>query len=158
VAAAEAKRAAEARDRQRRAEEVAAAMDGAPAIVHLGGFRDVARDHLADGSVSLIYTDPPYDRGSLPLYGALALVAQRVLRPGGSLLCYCGQYLLPDILPLMTPHLRFHWFCACIHTGELARMWEYGVVVGWKPILWFTKGQRSVAEKQVFVEDAVRSG
>jgi ParB-like chromosome segregation protein Spo0J len=113
-------------------------------------FRSQA-EGIPDESVSLIFTDPPYDRDSLPLYGDLARIAARVLRPGGSLLCYCGHYLLPDLLPLMTKHLRFWWPCAAAHSGPEARMREYGIVVGWKPILWFVKGTRG--DKETFVRD-----
>jgi SAM-dependent methyltransferase len=122
-----------------------------------GDFREVAR-RLPDGSVSLVFTDPPYVRESLPLFGDLAEVAKRVLRPGGSLLCYCGHYALAEILPLMTRHLSFYWCCACVHSGPQALMRLFGVRVGWKPILWFTNGPRPVHETQDFVSDVVSGG
>jgi DNA methylase len=114
-----------------------------------GDFRDVALT-LADESVSLIFTDPPYARSSLPLYEALAETGARVLRDGASLLCYCGQYLIPDVLNVMTPHLRFWWVCA-VEQNKRAQMREYGVMVHWKPILWLVKGTR--ADTQTFVDD-----
>jgi ParB-like chromosome segregation protein Spo0J len=122
--------------------------------VILGDFREHA-DDIADESVSLIFTDPPYDRKSLDLYGDLAEFGARKLKPGGSLLCYVGHYALPDVLPLMAPHLRFWWECCCQHTGKSARMTEYGIVVGWKPILWFVKETRG--DKGTFVDDIVVS-
>ena len=36
---------------------------------------------IADNSIDLILTDPPYNEESIPLYGELAKLAQRVLKP-----------------------------------------------------------------------------
>lgn len=142
---------------RKRREEAARHKKDRGRFVQQGDFRQ-ASSALEGGSVSLIFTDPPYDRKSVPLYGELARIARRILAPGASLLCYCGQYLLPDILPLMAAHLRYHWCCAVIHTGGLARMREYGVAVGYKPLLWFTNGPRSIADKNLFVSDCITSG
>lgn len=106
-----------------------------------GDFRQ-EMEKLPANSVDLIFTDPPYDRKSLPLYGDLARLAARVLRPGGHLVTYAGHYLLPEIFPLMTD-LEYHWTLAVIHAGRATRMKAYGVSVGWKPLLWFIKGARA---------------
>ena len=113
-------------------------------------------DQIEDDSVELIFTDPPYERNSVELYGDAARIAARVLKPGGSLICYCGQYLVPEIVPMMQKHLRFWWINACVHADQQARMKEYGVIVGWKPMLWFTKGVRG--DRQEFVSDIVSGG
>lgn len=106
---------------------------------------------LPDNSVALIFTDPPYTRESVPVYGQLAEIACRVLMPGGSLLCYCGQYLVPEIYPLMiSERLRPWWIIAISHQKQFARMREYGIVVKWKPILWFVKDHRG---HKGFVDD-----
>ena len=121
----------------------------------LGDFREVAKK-IPDGSVDLIFTDPPYDRETLPLYGEMAEIAANKLVDGGSLICYLGQYQMDKVLQLMTNHLRLWWTLAVIHLGDdLARMREYGVIVKWKPLLWFVKGTRG--DKQTFVMDAVDS-
>ena len=117
-----------------------------------GDFREVAKA-IPDNAVDLIFTDPPYDRKSVSLYGDLAEIGTRVLCEGGSLVCYCGQYLVPDILQRMTPHLRFWWMCAKLHPGDQARMREYGIIVTWKPLLWFVKDTRG--DKSTWVEDSV---
>jgi DNA modification methylase len=117
----------------------------------------VKSDAIANNSVELVFTDPPYDRHSLELYADAARIAARILKPGGSLIAYCGQYLLPDILPLMQQHLKFWWVNACVHSGRSARMKEYGIIVGWKPMLWFVKG-RCRGDKQTFVSDVASGG
>lgn len=46
---------------------------------------------IADNSVDLVFTDPPYNLESLPLYKELGRVAARVLKDDGSLVTYCIQ-------------------------------------------------------------------
>ena len=142
-------KAAARQERIREAEKMGA-VDG---FVH-GDFREVAKT-IAPASVDLIFTDPPYDRKTLPLYGDLARIAADKLVDGGSLICYLGQYQIGEVINLITPHLRLWWTLAVIHTGRSARMNEYGVVVKWKPLLWFVKGTRG--DKLTFVDDLVVS-
>jgi 16S rRNA G966 N2-methylase RsmD len=120
--------------------------------IHLADFRELATI-ITDNSVDLIFTDPPYDKSSLPLYKDLAEIAARVLKPGGSLLTYAGHYLVPNIFKAMSPPLRYWWMCGVEHTGTLARMKEYGIIVNWKPILWFVRDTRHHTED--FVNDWV---
>jgi site-specific DNA-methyltransferase (adenine-specific) len=105
-----------------------------------GDFRTVLAD-LPDQSVSLIFTDPPYDRASVPLYRDLAQLAARVLIDGGSLVCYAGQYALPEVFPRMTPWLKYQWAFAVRHSGGHRRQHGWKVRVAWKPLLWFVKGR-----------------
>lgn len=106
-----------------------------------GDFRTLAAD-IPDASVDLVFTDPPYDRDSLPLYESAAKEAARILKPGGSMICYVGQILLPDALALMSRHLRYWWTAACVHEGGNQIMRKYGVRCGWKPLMWFVKSTR----------------
>lgn len=109
---------------------------------------------VKDESVDLIFTDPPYDLESVPLYGDLAIFASRVLKKGGSLICYVGHYAIPQILELMSPHLRFWWIISCKHSGNAARLPGKWVFVEWKPMLWFVKEERSNKE---FIADFIQS-
>ena len=120
-------------------------------ILH-GDFRELAKG-IADESVDLIFTDPPYDRKAMPMYGELAEIAARILRPGGSLLAYAGHYLMPDLIPAISKSLRFWWCCGVRHTSQATRMREYGIVVRWKPILWFVRGTRG--DKETFLDDLI---
>lgn len=116
-----------------------------------GDFRD-AMAGLPDESVHLIFTDPPYDEGSIPLYRDLAETAARVLVDGGSLITYAGHYAVPDILTAMQEHLRFWWLCGVKHSGASARLPGKWVFVEWKPLLWFVKGGR---RSSTYVADMV---
>jgi hypothetical protein len=123
--------------------------------VILGDFREVGKD-IPDDSVALIFTDPPYDRASLPLYGEVAKLAARVLLPGGSLIVYGPNYALPEVMNLCGEHLRYWWTLAFLLPGDNALMREFGVRVGWKPLVWFTKGGRF--NKQQLLFDVIQGG
>jgi DNA methylase/ParB-like nuclease domain len=108
-----------------------------------GDFREVA-SKLKTSSIDLIFTDPPYNEKSLWTYKDLAKIADRVLKPGGSLVTYIGQYALPDILAriLGNSNLSYWWeFCIQLE-GPFARHFDRQIVVKWKPLLWFVKGSR----------------
>ena len=57
------------------------------AEVYVGDFREKGHE-IADNSVDLIFTDPPYAGEYVPLFGDLAQFAARVLIDGGSLITY----------------------------------------------------------------------
>ena len=102
-------------------------------------------DEITDESISLIFTDPPYDRKSLDVYDTLGRVAADKLEEGGSLVTYAGAYELPTILGLLSNglHMRYWWTICVKHTGRHASMFQKGVFVHWKPLLWFVKGTLS---------------
>lgn len=123
-------------------------------VLH-GDFRDLTKE-LTDNSVDLIFCDPPYALEEVHLYGDLARIGARVLKPGAALLCYCGNKFLPQVLELMTPHLKFYWTMACIHSGNNAQEQHHrnvGIIGTWKPILFFVKEKRR--DRGVFVRDSV---
>jgi len=138
----------------KRQEQKAAAVARRQSVdgLYLGDFRKIG-DKIPDASVDLIFTDPPYDRKAIELYDGLGEFAARVLRPGGSLVAYVGHIQLPDALTDLSKHLRYWWTCGCFHSEAKARMTEYGIVAGWKPIVWFVKETRG--DKHTFVTDVV---
>lgn len=93
--------------------------------------------------VDCILTDPLYDRGSLPLYGELARLAQDSLRPGGTLAVLCGQSYLPEVFALMTPHLTYRWTLAFMTPSKHCRIHARKVYSRWKPLLVFEKARTS---------------
>jgi ParB-like chromosome segregation protein Spo0J len=95
---------------------------------------------IPDESIDAIITDPPYPKEYLDTFEVLARVAARVLKPGGSLLTLAPHQWLPQILERMTKYLHYHWTLAYVQPGETARIWGSRIIVGWKPVLWFTKG------------------
>jgi DNA methylase len=57
---------------------------------------------LASGSVDAVITDPPYAEADVPLYGELARLAMRVLKPSGWCLTMVGDLYLGRVIALMT--------------------------------------------------------
>ena len=119
--------------------------------MHNIDFRDL---EVPDSRVALIFTDPPYDRESLPLYRDMAEQASRCLIDGGSLICYAGHYMIHEIIEAMSEHLTFWWTCAVVHGSGGSRFPGKNVFVGWKPLLWFTKGSRRSKD---MISDTIKS-
>lgn len=111
-------------------------------------------EELPDNSIDLIFTDPPYDEDSIPLYGQLAEVASRKLKTGGSLIAYAGHYALPRIFELMCPYLRYWWLLSIDHSGASARLIGKNIFVEYKPAVWFVKEKRGNDE---YIADKFKS-
>jgi 16S rRNA G966 N2-methylase RsmD len=113
-----------------------------------GDMRKLAYDTelIPDNSIDLIFTDPLYHREHLPLFMNLAEVADRVIKNGGSLVTYISQYALPEILDnIRQPRTRLrYWyeFCIKLEGPQFARLNNPIVVVRWKHLLWFVKGEK----------------
>ena len=122
-------------------------------ILHHGDFRST-NGNLAENSVDLIFTDPPYAKEHIGLYEDLSLFASKVLKPGGSCLAYAGHYFLPQVLAAMSTHLNYWWTIAVTFNVHRA-IQKRGIYVEWKPILWFVKGSRPIETD--FVLDSVQS-
>jgi len=102
-----------------------------------GGFLEVP-----DNSVDFIVTDPPYPKEYIPLYESLSLLASRVLKDGGSLLCMCGQSYLNEVMAELCKHLNYHWtLCYLTPGGQSPQLWAKKTNTFWKPIIWLTKGK-----------------
>ena len=102
---------------------------------------DLAAASVVVESVDWIITDPPYKKEFLPVYLKLADFAERVLKPGGSLLAMIGHSYLPEILSALNNTLTYHWTLAYLTPGGKAvQCWDRKVITFWKPLLWFVKG------------------
>ena len=101
---------------------------------------------IADNSIDLILTDPPYNEESIPLYGELAKLAQRVLKPGGSLITIIGHYALFKIGKQITDNseLEYHWQLVLKHNGHTAKMWKQRVWPKYKPCYGTSRGAVTV--------------
>jgi DNA methylase len=108
-------------------------------------------------SIDLIFTDPPYDKASLPLYGELAKFGAHVLRPGGCLVTYLGQYYLPEIIGIFAQEksLSYVWTFASPNSGHNARVYERKVFACYKPLLMYIKGTKPTCDD--FMPDVIGS-
>ncbi len=110
--------------------------------------------HLETGSVSLIFTDPPYHDKYLHLYDDLMRGAYDVLRDGGSIVCYVGQGNIGKVINMAEKYgLKFHWPITILHSGPSASVFGKKVLVSCKIMLWFVKGKY----EGEFVRDSIKS-
>jgi DNA modification methylase len=100
-------------------------------------------NEISDESIDFIFTDPPYSTDSIHIYSELAALANRVLKPGGSIVTYIGQHNLPQILDIfISNNLKYWWPIAVKHSGATKAFHQRKVFVLWKPLLWFVKGDK----------------
>jgi|GEM_PF-3301269 len=95
---------------------------------------------IADKSIDAILTDAPYaKRYGQDIFEAVSLVASRVLKPGGILLCMSGQSNLPTIMAGLSAHMQYHWTLAYITSRGAPPLHWMKVTTLYKPILWYTR-------------------
>jgi len=102
-------------------------------------FRETAKT-IKDNSIDLILSDPPYPKEFLPLWNDLAVIANRVLKPSGFLICYSGQIYLEEIMNYFTnAGLKYYWLGGLWHKGATAIVQGRNVINEMKPILFYQK-------------------
>lgn len=102
-------------------------------------------DQVPDGAADLVFTDPPYLREFLPLYGWLAEWSARVLRPGGFLLTMGGGLYADEIMRMLSAHLTYFWTFHVALTGQSAGKVHPGgnhtpIITRVKPVYAFVNG------------------
>ena len=112
--------------------------------VYHGDARELGA-RVPDGSVDLVFTDPPYLREFVPLYGWLAEWGARVLRPGGFVLAMGGGLYTDEIMHLMSAHLTYYWTFHVALTDSAAGKVHPGgnhtpIITRVKPVYAFVKG------------------
>ena len=119
-----------------------------------GDFRELSNE-LADGSVDLVLTDPPYPKKYLPLWSDLGRVAARVLKPGGFLVAYSGQMFLPEVMRRLGEYLNYYWLGGLRHVAGSGRIWNRRVLQAMKPFLVYAK--HPMKTKKMWFTDLVTS-
>jgi DNA modification methylase len=98
---------------------------------------------VADNSIDVIITDPPYARKHLDCWALLGQVAQRVLKPHGSLLAMTGNSYFNYVVANLSWYLDWHWQICVLqsHLGGVGYVYGSKIHQYWKSIVWFTKGK-----------------
>lgn len=109
---------------------------------------------IADNSIDLIFTDPPYPLAYLDCYDWLAKEAARVLKPGGFIAAMCGGIALNRIYRMFDEaQLEYYWQCEVGKTEHnTSGVWlgkKSFVATATKPIIVYSKG--SPRESSYFV-------
>jgi DNA modification methylase len=109
----------------------------------VGDFIEKGEQEINDECIDLIFTDPSYATEHIQIYYELASLANRVLKPGGSIVTNIGQHNLQRILDIFSSNnLKYWWQIAVKHTGPTKAFHQRKVFVLWKPLLWFVKGDK----------------
>lgn len=112
---------------------------GEPEIRIIAGDMSLLEAEVGDEEAALVITDPPYPRDYLGLYGRLAQLASRKLKPGGICVAYCGHAYLPEILDQMLRYLRFYWLCGVGPFTHHPPIWPRKIWAAWRPVLLMQK-------------------
>ena len=119
-------------------------------------FYDYCMNNIERDSIDIIITDPPYPKDYLHLWGQLSEVGERVLKPGGFLVSYSGQYYLPRVMNSLGEYLEYYWTFCLYHTGVSQIVNGKNVMCKWKPILVYQK--EPVKKLEITMFDYVISG
>jgi len=138
---------------QERAQQATGDVITGTARIILGDFRERGIE-IADGSVDLIFTDPPYPEESLPLWRDLGAFAARVLKPDGLLLAYTGAMYLPQILNMLGENLDYWWTGSIVLDGPHSRVYARQIAQGSKPLLFYVPHG---GKPRAWFEDTYRS-
>lgn len=152
-------------DRKERREEAASrAAESEPdekiKILH-GDFREVLAG-IPDKTVDLIVTDPSYikkDGTYLDLWYGLSEVAARLLKPEtGLLLCYSGNFCLPEAINALSEHLRYVWTGAVLYEGFPDTIHRLRFKTYFKPLLIYTSkdAEYQPHQTQYWFKDIIR--
>ena len=112
---------------------------------------------IPDNYADLFLTDPEYDAAAIPVYGRLAELAARKLKPGGLCVVMCGQMHLDRVMQEMTTHLQYYWLCAVGQKGVVrsCRVLTRKVLNTFKPILIFAKRPVPALPEHPFFQDFI---
>lgn len=120
-----------------------------------GTFPVILND-LAQDSVDLICTDPPYSENQLSLWPELAQFSSRVLKPSGWLITYSGQSHLELLINILASELTYVWVIAQINGDNHKHIiHRFKVYSRWKPILIFAKPPVKPLD---WVNDVIKGG
>jgi len=106
--------------------------------IKFGDFRELIKE-LADNSIDLILTDPPYGKDYLDLWLDLSKEASRILKPSAFLITYSGQTYLPQVLSNLSQHLSYYWLGMLYQKGATLQVHHRNMWNRAKPILFFQK-------------------
>ena len=110
-------------------------------------------ERIPDESVDLIFTDPPYHPEHMGLYGLIAGIGARVLKPGGFCVAYCGVAYMDEVMRQMEALTYFWTICGYQPESNLVFNAK-NVGCHWRPILIYSNGK---ARAPRFIPDLWRT-
>jgi hypothetical protein len=133
---------------RRRSKRVPPVVDAEDSIEH-GDFVELTKK-IPDNSIPLIIADPPWAIESQHLYADVAVMAQRVLQRGGSLIVYATTNALADVIEeIRKAGLRYHWQIILPFTPPLPQIQSRCITSTYRSLLWSTKGAQINSHRMV---------
>ena len=114
-------------------------------LIH-ADFMEKEKHILDNNSIDLILTEPPYGFEALAIYEGLAWLADRVLKPGGSLVFFVDHVILDHVIRLFddnNDNLKYWWIFCVKHSRNHSKVYPRNVCVEWNPMLWYVKGDKT---------------
>ena len=105
-----------------------------------------------EGKVSLIIADPPWMDDHSELWEPLAKLCQRLLRPNGVCLVYCGHSNLPKFVEAFGEHLAWTWIISCVNENAGGAIRVGNICTGFRPVLVYANG---IMHNQTLLHDVV---
>jgi hypothetical protein len=110
---------------------------------------------IPNDSADLFLTDPPYHEEAIRLYGQLAELAARKLKPGGLCAVMCGQMYLDRVMQEMAKHLQYFWLCAVSIDSPNCSILPRKISNRFKPVLLFSKPPVPAVPTHPFLTDMI---
>jgi DNA methylase len=110
---------------------------------------------IPDNSADLFLCDPPYQEDAIPLYGRLAELAVRKLKPGRLCAVMCGQMYLDRVMTEMAKHLDYSWLCAVTVDAPTCSILPRKISNKFKPVLLFVKRPAPAVPAHPFLTDMI---
>lgn len=121
----------------------------------LGDAKDILPT-LDEGSIDLVFTDPPYPREFKHTYQYLADYCPRLMKRGASLITIAPHYLLEEVMMMFYGKLKYRWVLNMDQfEGNHARL-GMGIEVCWKPMLWYVKEAFTKDRYRGFIKDGIK--
>lgn len=100
---------------------------------------------IPDESIDMIFSDPPYPKEFIPLYGWMCNEAMRVLKPGGFCCFIAASMYLDQIFKMaIDSGLKYYFKIEALNTKDKPVIWPRKILNASKPILMWTKGDASI--------------
>jgi len=101
-------------------------------------FYEWSQQHLKEDSIDLIMTEPYCIDADIFFWDRLAEVSERILKPSGFLVSYCGQKLFDRIVGVLSKYLNYHWMY-CVGSNCTEKSVQNGLIENWQPVLLYYK-------------------
>jgi DNA modification methylase/ParB-like chromosome segregation protein Spo0J len=98
---------------------------------------------IAENSVQLIFTDPPYEEKYLYIYEDLAKLGSKTLVTNGHLITYCNHKSISKIMKYMENYnMQYYSILGVKLQGSFDKDYIRGITIKCKFLLWFVKCDR----------------